>query len=66
MITVSIHHENDFVRQETSGDYVVEWSGAGDIELRGFNVTSQQTFTAARRDRHRRPDDRHLGLRRQA
>ena len=45
-ITVSIHHQNDFVRQETSGDYVVEWSGAGDIELRGFDVTSQETFTA--------------------
>ena len=46
-ITVSIHHENDSVRQETSGDYVVEWTGAGTIQLRGFDVTSQETYTAA-------------------
>lgn len=46
-ITVSIHHENNFVRQETSGDYVVEWSGAGDIQLRDFNVTSRETLYTA-------------------
>ena len=46
-IYVSIHHENDSVRQETSGDYVVEWTGAGTIQLRDFDVTSQETYTAA-------------------
>ena len=44
-VYVSIHHQNDFVRAETSGDYVVEWSGAGEIALRSFDVTSQEIFT---------------------
>jgi len=44
---VSVDHQNDFVRQETSGDYVVEWSGAGDVDLRKFNIMSQETFTAS-------------------
>ncbi|MEM6900817.1 MAG: hypothetical protein AAF583_13740, partial [Pseudomonadota bacterium] len=40
--TVSIHHPNDEIRAETSGTFVVEWAGEGVVELRGFEVHTQE------------------------
>ncbi|GIT89259.1 PA14 domain-containing protein [Roseobacter sp. OBYS 0001] len=44
---VSIHHQNDFIREETSGDFVVEWKGEGEISLVGFEVSSQEVISDA-------------------
>lgn len=46
-MSVAIHFENDFVRQETSGDYVVEWAGEGEIQLRDFAVRTRETLYAS-------------------
>ncbi|MGR3541069.1 MAG: hypothetical protein ACU0BS_06540, partial [Hasllibacter sp.] len=46
-LIVSIHHQNEGIRRETSGEYVVTWSGAGLVGMSGFEVSERAAFRDA-------------------
>lgn len=44
---VSIHHPNEQVQAETSGDMVIEWRGSGTVEIRDLIVSDAVTLMDA-------------------
>ncbi|MEM7709594.1 MAG: hypothetical protein AAF264_02350, partial [Pseudomonadota bacterium] len=44
---LAIQQDTPEIRAETSGDYTIEWTGSGDVRVRGMENVVQEVFTDA-------------------